>query len=600
MTALPARSEVATEHKWNDTAVYASRDAWNHAADELAEMIPQMQPYQNTLSDSPTQLLAALALREQLVREIYKLFLYADMEYYADTTDQEAGVLLSRTTGLWSKISAAIAFIEPELLAIGRETLDKWIAENEALTVYAHYVDDLFRLAPHTRSAEVEQILGLVSDPFTQVMTTATMLSDADMHLQPGKNTKGEAFEVSQSLTVQYMNDSDREVRRTAWESTADGYLAHKNSFASNFSAAVKQNVFLANVRGYNTVLESYLSSDNLPPAVFHNVVDTFQKNLPVWHRYWKLKREVLGLEDFHTYDVWAPFTTNEPHIPFEQAVDWICTSLAPLGTEYVDTVRRACLEERWIDLMPNLGKPDIAFSTSSYDTAPYILMAYDGTFKNVSILAHELGHSMHSYLSNKHQAFINADYTTFAAEVASNVNQALLRHYLFEHQTDRDFQLTLLNEAMQNFVRYFFIMPTLARFQLEVHTRIENGTPLTADDMISLMADLYAEGYGGHTHIDHDRIGITWAQFPHLYDKYYIFTYSTGIAGANAFVNRILHENGTEEYLGFLRAGGSQYPLDAIQAAGVDLSKPEPIQTAFDVLASFIDRLEALMKETA
>ena len=303
-------------------------------------------------------------------------------------------------------------------------------------------------------------------------------------------------------------------------------------------------------------------------------------------------------MESLHTYDIWAPLTADKPTVPYEQAVEWITTALAPLGDEYAGQLRRGCLDERWVDIYPNEGKSSGAFSWGCQGTYPFIVMSYTDDAGSMGTLAHELGHSMHSFLSWENQPHIYSNYSLFAAEVASNFNQAMLRAHLLEQDIDRQLKIAVLEEAMSNFHRYFLEMPTLALFELEMHRREERGEGLTADDMIAYMADLFAETYGDAAVIDPQRDGIRWATFSHLYADYYVYQYATGISGANALARRVLsgQVGATADYLGFLSAGGSRYPLEALRSAGVDLTQPAPVEAAFEVLGGLIDKLDELV----
>jgi len=339
----------------------------------------------------------------------------------------------------------------------------------------------------------------------------------------------------------------------------------------------------------------------NIPVDVFHNLVATYRRNLPAWHRYWRIRRRALGYERLHPYDRHAPLTSDKPTIPFTEAVEWICDGMAPLGTEYVGVMRRGLLEDRWVDIYPNKGKRAGAFSTGGPGTHPFILMSYADDVFSMSTLAHELGHSMHSYFAWRTQPVIYANYSTFVAEVASNFNQAMVRAHLLATRPARDLQIAIIEEAMANFYRYLFLMPLLAAFELEIHQRVERGEGLTAKGLMSLMTELFTEGYGGEVEVDPDRVGIIWAEFPtHLYLNFYVFQYSTGISGAHALADRVLHgpAHTADAYLEFLKGGGSMYPLDILGAAGVDLATPEPTEKMFEIFSAMVSRLEGLLAE--
>jgi oligoendopeptidase F len=357
-------------------------------------------------------------------------------------------------------------------------------------------------------------------------------------------------------------------------------------------------------VRGYDSVLESRLAPANLPLTIFHNLIDTFKANLPVWHRYWEVKRKVLGVDELHPYDIWAPIVTDEPKVSYQQAVDWICAALEPLGVDYVKILRRGCLEERWVDWAQNEGRGQGAFASFAYDTHPFVFNTFNERLMAMSVLAHELGHAMHSYLMNVNQPEIYNGGTTGAssavAETASNFHQAMVRAYLMKAKSDdRTFQLALIDEAMFNFHRYFFIMPTLARFEQEVYARAEKDQPLNATIFNEIMSGFFAEGYGDTMSDDPERTATTWGQFLHLYMPFYSFQYSVGISAAHALAEDdiLAGEAGAAgRYLDFLSAGWSHYAPNLFKLAGVDMTEPQPVIKTFGVLEKLVDRLESLI----
>jgi oligoendopeptidase F len=506
--------------------------------------------------------------------------------------------MAGRARSLYGQILATFASVEPELIAIGQAQLIGWANSEPRLALYAHYFDDLFRKQAHIRSGEVEELLGLLADPFSGVGLNEAMLTNADFQFKPARSSTGEELSLSQSAYYGLIVSPDREVRRTTFESLTDEYLAHKNTLANNLVTSIKQNVFKMRARRHASTLTAALFEDNIPSEVFHNLIDVFRQNLPTWHRYWAIKRKALGVDQLHYYDLWAPIATQRPAVSYEQAVEWICAGLAPLGEDYARAVRRGCVDDRWVDVYPNQGKVAGAFSTGAPGTHPFIMMSFHDELLSLSTLAHELGHSMHSYLTYETQPVVYCNYSLFVAEVASNFHQAMVRAHLLKTQTDPQFQLTVLEEAFANFHRYLFIMPTLARFEWDIHQRLERGEGVTADTMMKLMDDLLAEGFGGELAIDHERHGIIWATFGHLYADYYVYQYATGISAANALAQRILAgtPDAAEDYLRFLKAGNSVYSLDALKIAGVDLTQPEPVEAGFAVLADMVDRLEKLV----
>jgi oligoendopeptidase F len=594
---LPTRSALAVEDTWNAESVYATPADWDAELQSLPPDIEAAARHQDTMSQGPAALLSAFQDLEALNMRAGKLLTYAVMAHHVDTADQDASRRYGQAQAVYGQLLGALGFFDPELLAIGQDKLTEWARAEPGLAVYGHYFHDLFRRQAHVRSAEVETLLGMLADPFAGARNTANLLTNADLTYRPAKASSGAELPMSVAALDKHLGGADREARRTAWESHMDAHLAFKNTLASNLSTSIKQNVFSARARQYGSTLEAALFTDNLPADVLHNLIDTFKRNLPTWQRYWAVRRRALGVDTLQPYDVWAPLTDRRPELTFRQAVDMLCAGLAPLGADYVSTLRRGCLEERWIDLYANQGKTDSQFSTGSPGTHPFILVRFEPDLGGMSTLAHELGHSMHSYLTWQTQPFIYSNYSLFAAEVASNFNQAMVRANLLAQNPDRDFEISVIEEAMSNFHRYFFIMPTLARFELETHQRVEGGQGLTADDMIGLMADLFAEAFGPDVAFDRQRMGMTWATFGHLYADYYVYQYATGISGANALASRILagQPGAAEAYLGFLKAGSSLYPLEALRRAGVDLTTPQPVEATFAVLAGLVDRLEKL-----
>ncbi|MBT7074843.1 MAG: oligoendopeptidase F [Anaerolineae bacterium] len=597
MSKTPARNEVDPKYTWNAKSVYASAEVWNAEAEQIIADIPTVKIFQGKLGENAASLANGLEVVESLLVRAERLYMYAGFSYSVDTTNQDAAAMADKASGVHGQVVAAISFVQPEMLTIGEQVLGQWLSEDARLAGYKHFVSNLFRKQAHLRSSEVEEILGMLANPFSGASATTSMLTNADFKFAPAVDDNGNELDLTQGTLGKILNSTDHKARKNAWNNYLDKYLRHKNTLATSLGTSIKQNVFQMRARKHESTLGMSLFENDIDTAVFHNLIDVFKKNLPVWQRYFEIRRKVLGVETLHPYDLWAPLTKKSPPVSYEQAVDWICEGLKPMGAEYVATLRKGALEERWVDVFPNQGKRNGAFSWGAPGTYPFIMMSFGNNMIGLSTLAHELGHSMHSYLTWQNQPLAYSDYSLFVAEVASNFQQAMVRDHLLKSNPEKDFQIAIIEEAMMNFLRYFFIMPTLARFELEVHLRAENGQPLTADTMMALMADLFAEGYGESVTIDRERVGMIWSTFGHLFSDYYVYQYATGISGAHALSQRVLDDvpNAVEDYTKFLKAGSSMYPLDALKMAGVDLTTPDAVEATFAVMSEYIDKLEEL-----
>ena len=599
-TAL-SREEVEKNQTWNAESVFASPDAFYSEVASLLERLMDVKKFQGRLVEGPDIFIQAMEIVEEISHRAAKVRVYATMSSAVDATDQQAAAMNGKAASALAQVSAATSFVDPELLSIDGTTLHQWLANDPRMKLYEHYFNDLFRKQTHVRSAEVEELLGMLRDPFSGTGSTVGMLANADFKFKPARDSKDKKVPLTQSTYSSILSGTDRRARRTAWKNYNDKYLEHKNTLASNLATSIKQNVFNMRARNFQSSLEATLFNGDVPVKMFYNLLDIFQKKLPLWHRYWKLRRKALGVKTLHPYDVWAPLTTKKHQVSFEQAVDWISEGLAPMGEEYVNVIRQGCLQDRWVDWSSNAGKRQGAFSTRvPKDTFPFIMMSYTDSVGSMSTLAHELGHSMHAYYASRAQPMFYYLYPSIVAETASNFHQAMVRAHLLETHPGKSFQIALLEEAMSNFHRYFFVMPTLARFELETHQRVEKGQALTADSMIELMADLFSEGYGGEMALDRQRVGITWGTFTtHLYIDFYSFQYAIGISAANAITRRILSgtPNAAQDHINFLKAGSSMPPIEIFKIAGVDMTSTQPIEDAFDVLENYIGRLEALTK---
>jgi oligoendopeptidase F len=600
--SLPARSEVDRRFTWKSEAIFADAGAWEAAVAGIMAALPDLTEFRGHLGDSPDMLADWFEASEKVQRVMAKVQVYCNMEYSCDVGDQDAAARTDRARSVAAQLHAAMSFAVPEMIGIGFPKLRQLVASTPRLSHLGHHFERLEKLSSHVRPPEVEEVLAQVADPLSSALAVHGVFANTDMKFEPAAGVDGPE-EVAQGTIGALLTSPDRETRRTAYEHYADAHLAAKNALAASLAAGVKRDVFFARARRFSSSLEAALTPNHIPMDVFHNVIRTFRDNVGTWHRYWRLRQRVLGYKPLKPYDTRAPLGSPIV-VPYEQSVEWVAEGVSPLGEEYVKVLRRGALEDRWVDVYPNKGKRMGAFSTGSPDTPPFIFMSYNNDIYSMSTLAHELGHSMHSYYGRRTQPFVYANYGLFQAEVASNMHQALTRRHLLDTNRDPNFQIAVIEEAMSNFHRYFFIMPSLARLELDIHERVERGGAITADYLDDLMADLIAEVYGREVDlsgIDRERAGSTWAQFhTHLYSNFYVYQYATGIAGAHHLAEQVAARKpgAAESYIAFLKSAGSMYPLEGLRMAGVDMSSPEPVQAAFATMADYVTRLEKLLPE--
>ncbi|HKB18381.1 MAG TPA: oligoendopeptidase F [Candidatus Dormibacteraeota bacterium] len=598
---LPARAAVDRRFTWDGESVFPDEPAWEQAVETIVARLPDLEEFKGHLGESPDTLADWFDAIERARRLMARVMVSSTMAYSVDVGDQAAAARVDRTRTAAARLGGAAAFAIPEMLEIGLPKLREWVASSPRLSHLGHYFDRLERLQKRIRSAEVEQLLTQVSDPLATALSVHGVLANTDLKFAPAVGSDGELREVAQGTIASLLTNPDREVRRTAFESYADEHLRMQHAMAASLAGGVKRDVFFARARGYASSLEAALEPGHIPVEVFRNIVQTFRDNVSTWHRYWRIRRHALGLEVLRPYDARAQLSAAELRVPYEQAVEWIAEGVAPLGEEYVKVMREGALQGRWVDVYPNQGKRMGAFSSGAVDTKPFIFMSYNDDIFSMSTLAHELGHSMHSYLAWRSQPFVYSSYGLFQAEVASNMHQALTRRHLLATNTDPGFQVAVIEEAMSNFYRYFFIMPSLARLELEIHEHAERGGAITAGYLNNLMADLMTEVYGSEVDVserDRQRIGSTWAQFhTHLYSNFYVYQYATGIAAADHLAGRVAAGDpaAVKSYLSFLESAGSMYPLEGLRLAGVDMTSPEPVEAAFATMSSMVDRLEEL-----
>lgn len=596
MQAVPKRSEIPKELTWDLESVYADDSQWEQDFARAEAMIPQLAACQGTLGKGSKELQHGITLLHDLYMLLDKLLSYARMRRDEDTSNSKYVALADRGTSLWIRAAAAGAFVTPEILAIPQETLNGWVQSEPGLQVYAHYLDDMNRSRPHVRSAEIEELLAQTEEVARAPEEIFGQLNDADLLFPSIKDAQGNPVEITQERYQRFIESTDRRVRHDAYKSLYSAYRQHAHTMAATLGAQIKTHVFFARARRHESALAASLHANNIPTAVYRNLLATVRKNLPAMHRYLKLRKRLLGLDEMYFYDLYVPIVP-EVHVEYsyEQAVQTVCAAVTPLGETYVSDLRHG-FASRWVDVLENQGKRSGAYQGGAYATAPFVLLNFQGTLNDVFTIAHEMGHAMHAFYTRRTQPFVYGDTNIFVAEVASTANEQLLTAHLLRETTDPGMRQYLLNYNLEQFRRTLYRQAMFAEFELWLHEQVEAGAALTVDTLSEQYRQLNADYYGPDLTLDDD-IALEWARIPHFYYNFYVYQYATGIAAAVALSQQILSEGrpAVERYLDFLRAGNSDYPINVLQRAGVDMTSPEPVQQALDVFNRLLGEMEAI-----
>ncbi|AEN91411.1 Oligoendopeptidase F [Priestia megaterium WSH-002] len=596
---LPSRSEIKVEDTWKLEDIFASDDAWEKEFEEVKALIPQMEKFKGKLGESAQTLYDALQEQDELTMRVSKLYTYAHMRYDQDTTNSFYQGLNDRIKTLYTQIASALSYVTPEILSIEESKIKQYMAEHKELKLYAHALDEITRERPHILSESEEALLAQASEVLGSSSNTFGMLNNADLEFPSIKDENGEEVEITHGRYIRFLESSDRRVREEAFKAVYETYGKFKNTFASTLSGTVKKDNFSARVRHYNSARHSALSTNNIPEEVYDNLVKTVNDNLHLLHRYIDLRKKVLGIEELHMYDLYTPLVKDvKMEVTYEEAKDYILKGLKPLGEDYLNVLKEG-FENRWVDVHENKGKRSGAYSSGTYGTNPYILMNWQDNVNNLFTLAHEFGHSVHSYYTRKTQPYPYGDYSIFVAEVASTCNEALLNDYLLKTIDDEKQRLYLLNHYLEGFRGTVFRQTMFAEFEHDVHVRAQNGEPLTPELLTKLYYDLNKKYFGDNLVID-EEIGLEWARIPHFYYNYYVYQYATGFSAAAALSKQILEEGdaAVERYVGFLKSGSSDYPIEVLKKAGVDMTTSQPIEEALAVFEEKLTEMERLLNQ--
>jgi oligoendopeptidase F len=591
------RSDIPMEYTWELESIYAHDEDWERDFQTIQQKLPELTALKDTLAQSGEALLRVLQKRDEIYEVLERLYVYASMRKDEDTTNSTYQGMADRAMQLFVQTSTSSAFIEPEILALPQEQLDQDLQEVTGLALYRQQLFDLNRQRPHVRSAEVEAILAAAGEITDAPDTIFSMIDNADLKLPNITNEQGDEVELTQGSYLTYIRSKDRRVRKEAFEKLHSTFLKQRNTLAATLSSQVKGALFHTRQRNYATNRERALARYNIPVSVYDNLVETVSAHIPLLNRYMKLRKHMLNLDELHMYDLYTPIVEDaNDEISYDEARDTIIRALSPLGEKYTGILQQA-FTQRWIDVYETPGKRGGAYSGGAYATKPFVLLNFQGKRDSMYTLAHELGHSLHSFLTRSNQPYQYGDYTIFVAEVASTFNEGLLTEHLLKTTTDRATRLALLNHSLEDIRATLFRQTMFAEFEYQIHSNAERGIPLTADGLTETYTTLNRKYYGAGAVID-DLIGIEWARIPHFYYNFYVYQYATGISAACALVQQVLEEGqpAVDRYLKFLSSGSSDYSINLLKKAGVDMATPAPIHQAFQLFEAHLSEMEKML----
>ncbi len=595
---LLKRSQVKVEDTWKVEDMYATVEDWKADLEVVKKLADELTTYQGRMGESAESLYQAMHLDDEIGRIGGMAYSYASRCSDVDTTNTENQSLVMQVGTLFVTIGEKTAFMTPEILAIPEDKLEQFYKDEPKLEVFRNAFNNILRRKSHMLSAEMEQLLASAGDVTDTSDNIFSMFNNADLVFPEITDENGEKVRLTHGRYVPFLESSDRRVREEAFKAMYSTYKSYRNTLAATYAGKLKAHWFSAKARKYNSCLEAAVDRTNVPASVYHNLIEAIHQNLDKMHRYVALRKKLLGVEELHMYDLYTPLVKEaDVKIPFEQAKQTVYEALAPLGEDYRAVIKEG-FENRWIDVYENEGKRSGAYSAGVYGVHPYVLLNHNDTLDNMFTLAHEMGHAMHSYLSNKTQPHVDSHYVIFVAEVASTCNEVLLMEHLLKNTTDKVQRAYLINHFLESFRGTVYRQTMFAEFELLTHQMCERGESLTPDALSSLYYDLNKKYFGDDMVVDED-IAMEWARIPHFYYNFYVYQYATGFSAAVALANRILKEGqpAVDDYLKFLSGGCSKSPIDLLKIAGVDMTTPEPLTSGLEMFGRLIDEMEELLK---
>ena len=587
------RQKIENQYKWTIDEMYPSESDLNKDIDKVKELIDKLASYKGKLAESKSNLYEALHTSEDAGRILEKLYVYTHMKSHEDTRINDNQGKATKIDMLSTELSMATSYMVPEIISMDEAKLNEYL-QDEKLSFYKKYVDEILRVKPHTLSEREEEILAAASDLTAIPENVYDMMSYADMQFPEIEDEEGKKVKLTHANFSLFLKSKDARVRKDAFEGLYSVYEQYRNTFASTLYGGVKSEIFYAKMRKYESALQGSLFNDDISVDVYENLIKSVSENIPALDKYIDLKKKFLGLDEIHMYDLYVPLTGDfDMKITYEEAKEIILEALKPMGEEYLSHIKDA-FENGWIDVYENEGKQGGAYSWGCYDSKSYILMNYHDDLNSLFTLIHELGHSMHSTYSKSTQDYLYSSYKIFVAEVASTLNELLLINYLLKKSNSKEEKIYLLNYYLEQFRTTVYRQTMFAEFEKIVHETVEGGEPLTAEGFTNIYYKLNEKYYGKSCVVD-EQIGLEWARIPHFYSNFYVYKYATGFSAASALSKQILEEGETavSRYKEFLKSGGSDYPLNQLRAAGVDMEKKESVDEALSVFADLVDELE-------
>ena len=598
---LPKRQEVSVELTWDLTKIFADDAAFDTAYAALSEELTKAPTFQGTLGQGAAAFLAALTYMLDVSRKMEKLYVYAHLKNDQDTADAAYQGMYARASALAAQTGEAVAWFEPEVLSLSDEQLAAYFNEEPALGLYRHFITQMVDNRPHVLSAEQEALLAGAGEVFGASSRTFSILNNADLKFPIVEDENGEKVQLSHGVYGQLLESTNREVREVAFKELYKVYQQFQNTFASTLGSHVKYHNYNAKVRHYASAREAALSNNHIPESVYDTLLQVVNDHLPLLHRYVALRKRLLAVDELHMYDMYTPVLGEAPlRYTYEEAKAKAVEALQPMGPEYLAVVE-AAFADRWIDVVENQGKRSGAYSSGSYDTLPYILMNWGDRLDQLFTLVHEMGHSVHSFFTRSSQPYVYGDYSIFLAEIASTTNENILTEHLLATETDPKVRAYILNHYLDGFKGTIFRQTQFAEFEHFIHTEDAKGTPLTAEFLSNYYGDLNSKYYGPDVAKDPE-IAYEWSRIPHFYYNYYVYQYATGFSAASALSAKILTEGpeALERYLAYLKAGNSDYPIEVMKKAGVDMTQPAYIEDAMKIFEQRLTELEELVDQLA